>query len=242
MPSQPFALTGTCSDRTAPDLRRRATSRLIRSGTDGPEDFDCSSFGRTNALTKADLEARRWDHASLKLALQDASGGSNGTVCMGELGQVAVRGQTFESSVSIAPRKLASSPCVLTAPECRALLGDKRCGVDLRTRRMRVAVAHQDGVRLTLDRTIEAQYRFGRVRWLSGANTGIDQDIVDIIDGNILLREQPPLECIPGDRLEITQGCDGQPATCGDTFSNIANFRGEPNLPHTDALMRYPGA
>ncbi len=44
------------------------------------------------------------------------------------------------------------------------------------------------------------------------------------------------------DAASITAGCDKRLATCGDRFANVANFRGFPHVPGTDAAFRYPDA
>jgi uncharacterized phage protein (TIGR02218 family) len=37
----------------------------------------------------------------------------------------------------------------------------------------------------------------------------------------------------------IRAGCDKRIATCGTKFANVANFRGFPNIPGQDAVLRY---
>jgi uncharacterized phage protein (TIGR02218 family) len=48
-----------------------------------------------------------------------------------------------------------------------------------------------------------------------------------------------PIEA--GCRVELRDGCDKRFTTCVARFANAANFRGEPHLPGTDLLTRYPG-
>jgi uncharacterized phage protein (TIGR02218 family) len=44
-----------------------------------------------------------------------------------------------------------------------------------------------------------------------------------------------------GDIFTIIAGCDKTLAICRDKFDNIINFRGDPFVPGTDALLDYPG-
>jgi hypothetical protein len=37
-------------------------------------------------------------------------------------------------------------------------------------------------------------------------------------------------------------GCDKRLATCIERLANVLNFRGEPYVPGSDALMSYPDA
>jgi uncharacterized phage protein (TIGR02218 family) len=103
--------------------------------------------------------------------------------------------------------------------------------------------AHQ----LKLDGALpEAGYASqGWLRWLSGASTGLDQDILsqDVDDQGfttITLFEPPPGGIAQsGDRLMLYAGCDKRFETCQKRFDNALNFRGEPFVPGLDAMVRY---
>jgi uncharacterized phage protein (TIGR02218 family) len=53
------------------------------------------------------------------------------------------------------------------------------------------------------------------------------------------LADAPSFAVLPGDRAELTQGCDRRFSTCRDRFANAVNFQGEPHLPGNDLLTRY---
>ena len=42
-----------------------------------------------------------------------------------------------------------------------------------------------------------------------------------------------------GDGFVIRAGCDKRLETCRDRFANVLNFRGFPNIPGQDAVLRY---
>jgi uncharacterized phage protein (TIGR02218 family) len=42
-----------------------------------------------------------------------------------------------------------------------------------------------------------------------------------------------------GDSFIARAGCDKRIATCSGKFANTANFRGFPNIPGQDAVLRY---
>jgi uncharacterized phage protein (TIGR02218 family) len=77
------------------------------------------------------------------------------------------------------------------------------------------------------------------LRWLDGANAGLEAFILGNQATSLTLAEPPPLPVAAGDRAEITEGCDRRFATCVSRFQNAANFRGEPHLPGNDLLTRY---
>jgi hypothetical protein len=51
---------------------------------------------------------------------------------------------------------------------------------------------------------------------------------------------EAPVRAIAGtDTFTIRAGCDKRIATCGTKFANVANFRGFPDIPGQDAVLRY---
>ena len=84
-------------------------------------------------------------------------------------------------------------------------------------------------------------YAYGRLRWIGGANAGLEATIVASQGVRLTLREAPAAAAAVGDLVEIAEGCDRSFETCTGRFANAANFRGEPHLPGMDLLTRYPG-
>jgi uncharacterized phage protein (TIGR02218 family) len=58
----------------------------------------------------------------------------------------------------------------------------------------------------------------------------------------VTLRDLPRAAVEGGCKVELREGCDKRFETCTSRFQNAVNFRGEPHLPGTDLLTRYPGA
>lgn len=84
-------------------------------------------------------------------------------------------------------------------------------------------------------------YAYGRLRWISGANSGLESAVLSSSAMRLTLREPPPFPAAAGDLVEIGEGCDKRLETCSARFENAVNFRGEPHLPGMDLLTRYPG-
>jgi uncharacterized phage protein (TIGR02218 family) len=111
-----------------------------------------------------------------------------------------------------------------------------------RTRLTRVAAAIDDETIVAASAAAgDNAYAYGRLRWLSGANSGLDSDILASEGARLTLREAPPAAAAAGDLIEIAEGCDRRFATCIGRFGNAENFRGEPHLPGNDLLTRYKG-
>ena len=59
-------------------------------------------------------------------------------------------------------------------------------------------------------------------------------------DVHLFLRA--PSNVVIGDAIVIVAACDKRRSTCADQFDNIVNFRGEPDVPGQDAILKYPDA
>ena len=230
----------------------RAAPGMLPSAVSVSDGFEASTLDVSGALTsdaisEADLAAGRWDRAAVALFLVDWEDpqGERLPLVRGELGDVGVRSNGFEAELR-GPAALLERPVVeQTSPECRAELGDTRCRVDMagRVRVTRVTAAPAENVLVVADAPGEpSACAFGRLRWIGGANSGLESMIAASNGPEIILQEAPPFAIAADDLVEISEGCDKSFATCTARFANAENFRGEPHLPGMDLLTRYPGA
>lgn len=229
----------------------RSAPGMLPSAVSVSDDFDASTLDVSGALTsdsigEADLAAGRWDRAAVSLFLVDWEDpdGERLALARGELGDVTVKANGFEAELRGAAALLERAVAEQTSPECRAELGDRRCRVDMagRIRVTRVTAADEDVVTVGEAPGGSGAYAFGRLRWIGGANSGLESSILASDGAELRLQEPPPFAIAAGDLVEIREGCDKSFATCAMRFANAANFRGEPHLPGMDLLTRYPGA
>lgn len=230
----------------------RAAPGMLPSAVSVSDGFDASSLDVAGALTsdsigETDLAAGRWDRAAVALFLVDWQdpGGERLPLVRGELGDVAVKANGFEAELRGPAALLERAVVELTSPECRAELGDRRCRVDMaaRARVTRVTGSPTENVVTVADAAgAPNAHGFGRLRWIGGANSGLESEVAASDGLQLTLREAPPFAILEGDLVEIREGCDKSFATCAGRFANSENFRGEPHLPGMDLLTRYPGA
>lgn len=229
--------------RAAPGMLPSAIS--LSDGFDA-DALDVAGALTSDAITARDLQAGRWDKAAVALFMVDWERPEleRVPVARGELGEVSVSGGGFRAELRGPTAVLERAVVEQTSPECRAMLGDKRCRVDMAGR---VRVTRVTGV--IDEETIEVAsaaagnaYGYGRLRWIGGANSGIETALTASEGNRLTLREPPPFAAAVGDQVEISEGCDKALATCAGRFGNAVNFRGEPHLPGMDLLTRYPGA
>lgn len=197
------------------------------------------------AITQADLIAGRWDGARVVLFAVDWTGGA-GRVDLGEgrIGAVSVSDGGFSAELRGATAALARPVVEECSPECRAVLGDRRCRVPMAGRRRFARVVAVEDLAVTVDAVepVADAYHDGRLRWFGGANGGLESAVARSDGATVWLREPPAFAVSAGVLVEVIEGCDGSLATCAGRFGNAVNFRGEPYLPGIDLLTRYPGA
>lgn len=236
-------------DITIAGLRYRAAPGMVPSAIALSASFDSSMFDvegalTSNAITAVDLRAGRWDEASVSVFMIDWMDpeGEQLSLARGTLGDVEVSGAGFAAALD-GPTKALDRPAVeQTSPECRARLGDRRCRLDMASKVRITAIAaivDHDVVDVMEASLAPNAYAYGRLRWITGSNSGLVSAIRSSSGVRLWLREPPPFAVQSGDLVELTDGCDKAFETCRDRFGNAFNFRGEPHLPGIDLLTRY---
>lgn len=209
-----------------------------------PHSSEIAGALTADALSGGDLELGRWDGARVTLSAVDWEDVQAPSLRLigGKLGDVSVSGGSFSADLLGAESRLNEAVCPSTSPECRAEFGDNRCRVDLAGRTARARIVAVDGGRLQVDRTFDERFLFGRIRYLAGANCGSTSVVIGVEGDTITVRDLPRGAVEPGCVVEVREGCDKRFETCVNRFVNALNFRGEPHLPGTDLLTRYPGS
>ena len=244
-----IGLTAHDRDLTVSGFVYRAAPGMTPSAVKRSASFDADSMDVTGALSGAaidegDLLAGRWDGARVVLFAVDWTDPVQ-TAPLGEgtIGAVELEAGVLTAELRGMAAALEAPVVETTSPECRAELGDRRCRVAMAGRRRFARVIAADEAVLTLDAAepLPGAYAGGRLRWLTGANSGLEDAIGLSSGATVTLRREPRFAAM-GALVEVSEGCDKSIATCAARFGNALNFRGEPYLPGIDLLTRYPGA
>lgn len=242
-------LTDHDHDLVIEGLLHRATPGMTPSAITRNDMLDADTMDVVGALShdvisETDLLAGRWDGARMTVFIVDWTGKA-GQVALGEgvIGAVETRDNGFTAELRGASAALDRPVVEETAPECRAELGDRRCRVAMAGHRRLARVVAVDNHQLMLDAVepVAGAYGQGRLRWITGANSGLESAVAASAQASVTLRMTPFHPIMPGTLVEMIEGCDKSLATCATRFGNAANFRGEPYLPGIDLLTRYPG-
>jgi uncharacterized phage protein (TIGR02218 family) len=209
-----------------------------------PDSSEVAGALSSEALEEQDFAIGRWDGATMRLTAVDWADPAAEAISLlgGEIGTVAIDGIRFTADLQGAAARLEEPVCPATSAECRAHFGDKQCRVDLAGRTIVASVIGATAGELTLDRSIDDGFVFGRLRYMNGANCGLTNIILSVSGTVIRVRDLPRAAVESGCRVELREGCDKRFETCVTRFNNAVNFRGEPHLPGNDLLTRYPGA
>jgi uncharacterized phage protein (TIGR02218 family) len=226
--------------RAAPGMTPSAIARSAQLDADS---MDVSGALTSAAISEADLLAGRWDGARIELFATDwTQPGAQVALAGGTIGGVETRGGMLTAELRGFAAALERPVVEETSPECRAELGDKRCRVPMAGRRRFARVTGVADAVVTLD-TPEPDanaYGGGRLRWIGGVNSGLE-DAISRSEAHVVTLRRPPRFDGEGALVELIEGCDKRIATCSARFANAVNFRGEPYLPGIDLLTRYPG-
>jgi uncharacterized phage protein (TIGR02218 family) len=209
-----------------------------------PHSAEVSGVLSSEALEAQDLALGRWDGARVRLLAMDWAAPMDGQIDLlgGDLGEVSIDGDSFSADLQGSASALDRPICPSTSPHCRAEFGDKKCRVDLAGRSVTAVVVDSVDGEISLDRAFPDSFLLGRLRYMSGKNCGRSTVVIAVAGTAIRVRDLPRAPVEAGCRVELREGCDKTFQTCVERFDNAANFRGEPHLPGTDLLTRYPGA
>lgn len=244
-----IGLTAHHRDLTVGGLTHRAAPGLSPSAVTLNDGLDAGVMDVTGALTHdaitaADLIAGRWDGARVTVSLVDWSDPANAVpLCEGRIGAITLKEGGFSAALDGPAARLRRPVAEDTSPDCRAELGDRRCRVPMAARTRFARVIAQEGAAVTLDVAEPGADAWGqgRLRWLGGANAGLEARVLRSAGAVLTLAAAPAFAAEAGSLVRVTEGCDRTLATCAGRFGNAANFRGEPYLPGIDLLTRYPG-
>ena len=226
----------------------------IRAGADLAVDAqDAEGALSSGRITETDILDGRWDNALVevwRVNWQDPA--QRVLLRRGSIGELRRGRVAFVAEMRSMAHVLGQTVGRVFQGSCDAALGDARCGVDLDDPAYRGSGTVVDPVR---DRAFTASglggfadgwFAFGFLEWSSGQNSGRRAEVMmhELASGivTITLLEAPVRPIEGGDGFTIRAGCDKRAETCAAKFANIVSFRGFPNIPGQDAVLRYATA
>ncbi|RLG43942.1 MAG: hypothetical protein DRN81_05585 [Thermoproteota archaeon] len=200
-----------------------------------------------DAITEEDIVAGRYDGAMIEIFMVDYTNASLGKIWLrrGWIGEITVADDRFVAELrGIIDRLGQSTLGEVYSPTCRAQLGDSRCKINLNDYRVTGTITDVTDRKTFADVNNNADdgwFNFGKIRFLTGANAGIEREIKRWIQNNHTFELYLPMPYTVevGDEYEAFPGCDKSFSTCKNKFNNVVNFRGEPYVPGRDKILKY---
>ena len=227
------------------------TASEVRSGSDLSVDAqDAEGVLTSDRISETDILDGRWDNAAVELwRVNWADTSQRVMLRQGAVGQIRRGRMAFVAEVRSLAHVLGQTVGRTFQAGCDARLGDARCGIDLENGIYRGTGVVTDLLR---DRAFMVSglsgfdagwFTSGTLTWTNGANAGrVTEVLAHGLDGSIAsltLLEAPVRAIAEGASFVARAGCDKRIATCSAKFANTANFRGFPNIPGQDAVLRY---
>lgn len=225
----------------------RAIEQTTGLAVDNTEAFGALSDA---GLTEKDILAGRFDGASVEIWLVNWREPEHRALQFrGEIGEIERSGGAFKAELRGQTESLNQPQGRLYQRPCRAVLGDRECGVDLSDPAFSTEQTLTEapaGTVLSLPRLARPSGWFdrGTIQILNGRAAGdrrvIKADRVTPSGRKIYLWDAFPPEVSEGSRVRVVAGCDKSVGTCRAKFDNVVNYRGFPFLPSEDWLYSYP--
>ncbi|MFN7948387.1 MAG: DUF2163 domain-containing protein [Blastocatellia bacterium] len=221
-------------------------TQLKLSGDLSPDNAEVNAPLLIGGFAESDLIGGKWNYARVEIITVnylDVTMGAARRV-VGYLGEVTIQSGQFTAELRGLAQLLSQEVGELTAPTCRATLGDARCRKDL------TAFTHTATVSAVTDRRTftvslspgraDNYFAYGRAQFTSGANAGLAMEIRANAGNQITLLLPLRSQIAIGDSVTLSAGCDGERSTCRDKFQNVVNIRCEPDLPGYEKVLHFP--
>ncbi len=207
------------------------------------DNLDVQAILSDDSITEGDLIAGVWDFAEVLIFQVNYKDLTQGALELrrGWLGQIDSSRSSVNAELRGLTQKLQQSIGRVYAPTCDATLGDARCTVNLTSFTFAGTVETVTSRREFADSALvndAGYFDYGLVTWLTGLNAGLSMEVKTFLAGNIILQLAMPYEVAIGDTFTIISGCNKNKDQCKDKFNNYINFRGFPDVPGLDLLLK----
>jgi uncharacterized phage protein (TIGR02218 family) len=225
-----------------------SVSAITSSTNNGIQSTNCGVIFSSSGISEIDVVRGLYDNTIVELAIVDYTDTSLGKIVLltGTLSVINIgnkkQGQfEINGMLSRGDRRIGE----YYSAQCRADLGDARCGISLAafTDTGSVSFVTSPSVfRIDLaGNPANNYYDFGVITFTSGLNSGLSMEVqsqyaFNATEDALFLPLPMPYTVQVGDTFSIVAGCDKRSITCRTKFNNIVNFRGEPFVPGSDVI------
>lgn len=197
-------------------------------------------------VTEEDVQGGRWKNAKIifeYVNYLDLTMGSVGRM-KGQAGKFSINNGTFTVEFRSLSDLLSQEIGELTSPISRQrslleLVGPSNIATFTFARTVSSVTDRRNFVISGTAKPNE-YFRYGKVTFTSGANSGRSMEIKDNV-GNAIELQLPMLRTIAnGDAVSLIAGWDGSRDQARDKFNAAENISAEPDLPGLKGILSYP--
>ena len=252
-----FGVTSLDDDLTYDGLLYEANGAITRSAIENRDDYsvqnsDIQGLLNSSLINDDDIRAGRYESAEIYSFEINYENVSDGIIKLqrGLLGDIRLINGMYAAEIRGLTQKIQSTLNDVFSIECKHDFGINDgsigCFFDLTTVKETGTVGtitDQREFTLTgLTTSTEDYFNQGKIKWTSGNNLNLIQEIKDFDNPNsVKLFLKAPFTIQVGDTVEIWPGCDKRFVTC-DGYSQVDNFGGFPYIPGADKMFDYPDA
>ena len=233
--------------------RSGATPTALRTTTGlEPDDAEFASVLSGEGMIAADLDAGRYDDASVQMWRVDWTAPEARILLRtGRIGEIVRAGEGYTATFRSLKGQLEGMTGRRYGRACDARIGDERCGLDLTAPALslvaRLTSVDADGSRVTISDAdaglAPSLFAGGTLTPQEGALASLSLPVRHAERGVtglvVSLWRAVPGALTAGTLVRLTAGCDKRLSTCR-AFGNVVNFRGHPHMPGNDVLTATP--
>lgn len=233
------------SETYSPGGSFSSSARQRREGTD-PQNVEIRGYLDAASITEDDLRSGKYRGAKITEFTVDWKFPFAGTFSKNTyyVDEVTFTNEVWTAKISGVSILLQRKKGRIHSRSCGWAFGDSDCGVSLAgvtqigksvssvtTSRLSFSGNHTSGT--------DDYYADGVIKWTSGPNSGLENDIKTSSGTSITLHQMTPFEISIGNQYEIHPGCDGTVDKC-KSYNNFLRFGGFPFMPGNDAYLSTP--
>ena len=197
-----------------------------------------------DCVNEVDIMAGKYDDAQIEIFRVNYLDPLNDQIILklGTISEIKILDNQFVAEVHGMSMGAEKQITDSFSPSCRAKFCDNLCKLENENFTevgcvTNLVVNRRRFVDTSLQRS-KNYYKYGLVTFLSGENKSFAVEIKRSDFNEVELLFLTPYEIKPGDRYQISVGCDKSFMTCDKIYNNTINFRGEPHVPGVQKLFQ----
>ena len=208
---------------------------------DGPNHVELENIISHDLISIKDILSGVYDNANVEVFYVDIHALDNKKWARsGSIAEIKVDSDRVNIRVESLSSAFDQEICETYSENCRALLGDNRCKVQIEKYALKCKIDKILDKRRFLVNISQGDYKNyysrGKAIFSAGANT-IEIEILNMVGNEVVLANSISSGVKVNDDLTLMPGCNQTVAMCCQVYDNVLNFRGEPNIPNLGDIL-----